>query len=153
MHTLADRQDYADFLEVIPAFSCCTRTVLEEFVDHGAVKVRCGAGKTLSPQTQQDQNLYVLVAGSAVLKSDDDVAIALEPGDYFGTNPVHHHQLTASVVALSNVEVLVFNPQEVARLRQASSRDRHPSKIDWRLELLTPSRRTTHRDQRRHVLA
>src|SRR5580704_13374592 len=105
MHTLADRKHFADFLQDIPAFASCTRNVLDEFVTHGVVKVRCGAGMTLSPHTDEDLNLYILAEGSALLSVGDDVVVTLEPGDYFGRTPSRRHHLAASVVALSDIEV------------------------------------------------
>jgi CRP-like cAMP-binding protein len=153
VHALADRKRYADFLEVIPAFSTCTRMILEEFVTHDMLKVHCAADKMLCLQTPRDQNFYVLVAGSALLDAGDDVITSLEPGDYFGTHPAHQHHLVASVVAMSDIEVLVITPRDVTQLAQASSRYRHPSKIEWRIQLNTTTRRASRRSHRRTVLA
>lgn len=154
MHTLAGCREYADFLEAIPAFSSCTRDVLEDFVDHHVVKVHCVAGKKLSPLTEQEQNLYVLASGSAQLKTDD-TAVDLEAGDYFGKSSDRRHYIVASVVALTDIEILVVNPDEVDRLRQSSSRDRHPSKINWRMERLAAPRQPLrlHTGHGRTVLA
>lgn len=152
MHTLADREDYADILEVIPAFSSCTRNVLDEFVNYSVVKVHCAAGGTFSSESGRDENLYVLVSGSALLDAGDGVFVALEPGDYFGTSPARQHQLVTSVAARTDIEVLVINPLEVARLARASSMDRHPSRVDWRSELRTTTRRAERRTHRRAVL-
>jgi hypothetical protein len=152
VHTLVGSKDYSDFLEVIPAFSTCTRNVLDEFVAHGVVKMQCAVGETLSPQTHLDQNLYVLVAGSASLTVGDDVVIALEPGDYFGGKPDRCQQFPTSVVATSDVEFLVFDPREVTGLAQASSRACHPSRIDWYTELRSTTRRATRRNHRQAVL-
>jgi CRP-like cAMP-binding protein len=148
----ADCKDCVEFLETIPAFSSCTRSVLEEFVTHGLVKVHCAAGKKLSPLTDQEQNLYVLARGSALLLAGDDVVVELEPGDYFGKSPDRRHHIVASVIAVSDVEIFVINPQEVARLELASSRERHPSRIDWQFPLPTESRRSTRRNHRRGEL-
>jgi hypothetical protein len=152
VHALVGSKDYTDFLEVVPAFSTCTRDVLDEFVTHGVVMMQCTAGETLSPQTYLDQNLYVLVAGSASLQVGDDVVIALEAGDYFGGKPERCHWFPTSVVATSDVEFLVFDPREVTGLAQASARACHPSRIDWRTELQSTTRRTSRRNHRRAVL-
>jgi hypothetical protein len=48
--------------------------------------------------------------------------------------------------------VLVISPQEVAWLQQASSRDRHPSGIEWRVELPSTTRRKSRRNHRRNIL-
>jgi len=77
----------AGFLQAIPALSSCTHDVLTEFIRDGATTVRCDAGETLATLTARDQNLYVLISGTAILRATDDVTITLEPGDYFGGNP------------------------------------------------------------------
>ena len=138
VNSVANDKHYAEFLGNIPAFSNCAMEVLEEFVDYGAFKVHHAAGKTLCSQTQCDQNLYVLVSGSATLDAGDGVHVSLQPGDYFGRNPLRYHELIASVTADVDVEVLVIRPQEVLQLEKASSRHRHPSKIEWRTEFSTP---------------
>jgi CRP-like cAMP-binding protein len=154
VHTSSDHQDYVSFLEVIPAFASCTRNVLKDFVTHDVIKVRCKSGETFSSQTSPDNTtLYVLVAGTATLSTDDDLAITLEPGDYFGPTSGRHHMPASSVVAVSDIELLAINPHEATRLQQASSRDRHPSKIAWRMELPTTARRISRRNHRRSVLA
>jgi CRP-like cAMP-binding protein len=150
VNAVANGKDYAEFLGDIPAFSNCAMEVLEEFVAYGAFKVHHAAGKTLCFQTQCDQNLYVLVSGSATLDAGDGVQVSLQPGDYFGRNPRRYHELIASVIADEDVEVLVIRPQEVLLLEEVSSRHRHPSKIEWRSELATPAARLARR--RHHVL-
>ncbi len=152
VHNLTNRKSYADFLEVIPALSNCARSVLEDFVTHGVVKVYCSAGHTFSGDLRQDNNLYVLVAGSAALKADHEVTVDLEPGDYFGRTTARGHQLDCSVVAVDDIEVLVIDPLAVSRLSLESSRARHPSRMEWPKELATTARRNSRRTHRRLVL-
>ena len=147
MHSLAECVEITDFLEEVPALSTCTRDVLVDFVAHNAVLAHCDAGKVLCG-LQQDHNLYVLTSGTAALHVGPDVTIRLEPGDYVGQG---QHTLAGTVVALSDVEVAVIGPQDVAHLQQASSRDRHPSRIGWQLERTTPVQRRR-RAHRRTVL-
>ena len=151
MNSVADCKNYADFLGNIPAFSNCPKEVLEEFVDHAEFKVHSATGRILCSQTHCDQNLYVLISGTASLDAGDDVRITLEAGDYFGRNPGHNHELIATVIANEDVEVLVIRPQEVLQLEKASSRHRHPSKIEWRSEIGNPVTRLVRR--RHRVLA
>jgi hypothetical protein len=139
VRNLNDAKNYADLLGEIPAFSTCTRDVLDEFLSHGVDKLHCAAGRAVSSQTSADQNLYVLVSGSATLDAGDDVRVALEPGDYFGSASARRHHMTTTVTADRDVEILVIRPQELTRLQQASSRDRHPSQIEWRHGLTTTS--------------
>jgi Cyclic nucleotide-binding domain len=139
VRTLTDAKINADLLGEIPAFSNCTKDVLEQFLSHGVDKLHCAAGRAVSSQTSADQNLYVLVSGAATLDAGDDVRVALRPGDYFGSASARRHHMTTMVTADQDVEILVIRPQELARLQQASSRDRHPSQIEWRHELSAPS--------------
>ncbi|HWE68227.1 MAG TPA: cyclic nucleotide-binding domain-containing protein [Acidimicrobiales bacterium] len=146
MHAPSESKVYADLLEAIPAFSSYTRSALEDFASHGVIKLRCAAGTVLSAQTDQDQNMYVIAAGSALLAAGDGVLVDLAPGDYFGHNPGHHQSIVASVVAVSDVAVLVLNAPEVAR--SAS----HRAPTEWRTELSSTIRRATRRSHRRSVL-
>jgi CRP-like cAMP-binding protein len=127
-----DSKSYAEFLRVVPVLSTCTSDVLEEFVSHGVDRLHCAAGKSVTSESDSDQNLYVVVNGSASLDAGDDIRIVLEPGDYFGSATARRHHMTTSIIADRDVEVLIIRPQEVARLAHASSRDRHPSQIEWR---------------------
>jgi hypothetical protein len=151
MQSTKDRQDYVELLKDIPVFSSCSPSVIREFAAYGVDTVHCGAGQTLTPQAR-DHNVYVLAAGQAILHAETDVVVDLEPGDYFGTDPARHRGFNIYVVALSDLEVLVISPQEVAWLQQASSRDRRPSGIEWRVELPTTTRRKSRRSHRRNIL-
>jgi CRP-like cAMP-binding protein len=151
VHTLADSKDYVDFLEVVPALSNCERGVLEDFVTYDVVRMHWVGGTAIQPESGHDENLYVLVAGSARLRSSDGIEVDLEPGDYFGG--VHpHRELPITVEAASDVEVLVIDPGEIARLTYASCRARHPSKIDQYTQPST-ARRSARRNHRRAELA
>jgi CRP-like cAMP-binding protein len=148
-----DCRDYADILEAIPAFSTCTRSVIEEFVAVGANKAHFAAGKTLRPRSLHDQNLCVVVSGSLLLNAGDDVVISLEPGDYFGKNAGRRLRLASSVVAVSDVELLVITPRQITALEEASSRSRHPSQIDWYVEPPATPWRAPRRGRSRAALA
>jgi CRP-like cAMP-binding protein len=131
MYTWADRNKYAEFLLAVPALSSCARDVLDDFLTRGVVNVHCPAGKKLSPLTAEERNLYVLASGTAVLNAGDDVTVVLEPGDFFGRSHPRWHQIVASVVAVTDVQILVLNPQEIAQLREVSTSDRRPSRLPW----------------------
>ncbi len=105
----AERVDIIGLLEGLPPFATCTTEVLESFVAHDAMRAHCAPGEVLCG-LQQDHNLYVLIAGEAVLRVGPDVTINLEPGDYFGQQAHRHHRIAGTVVAVSDVEVLVVGP-------------------------------------------
>jgi CRP-like cAMP-binding protein len=146
MQALAGCTDYVELLEEVPSLSNCTRDVLADFVAHSAIKAHCDAGKVLCG-LEQDHNLYVLTSGSAALHVGPDIVVHLEPGDYFGQESGRHHKLGGTVVAVTDVEAIIVGPQDIAQLEYASCRDRHPSRIGWKLERSTPTqrRRRTHR--------
>jgi CRP-like cAMP-binding protein len=153
MHTVAETKNYADLLEALPGLSSCPRNAVEDFAANGVVKVRCTAGRTLTPPAHQDQNVYVLVSGSALLDAGDNIVVALEPGDYFGGTRNHTRHLVASVLAVSDVELLVFNPRDVARLADASSRESLARRSDHHFEWPTAGRRAPSRSRGPAVLA
>jgi hypothetical protein len=152
VQTTADGRTYVEILQDVPALSGCTSDVLKEFVAHGLVKVHCAPGKNFRPQTVRDHNVYVLVAGSAILDAGDDITVDLEPGDYFGRNYDVYGHLAASIAALTHLDVVAISPEVVAQLKEASCRDRHPSQIEWRSWLVTNLRRNLHHRPRRTPL-
>ena len=65
VNSAADFKSCADFLGDIPAFSHYAKEVLEDFVSHVPFRMHVAAGKKLCRQTRSDENLYVLLSGSA----------------------------------------------------------------------------------------
>jgi CRP-like cAMP-binding protein len=153
VYTWADRIKYSDFLSAVPVLATCAHDVLEDFVTRGVVKVHCPAGKKLSPLTAEERNLYVLASGSALLTTDDGITVGLEPGDYFGKSHPRWHQIVASVTAVTDVQILVVNPQEIVQLRNASSPNPRPLRLPWQTELSAAVRRTPRRSQCRPTFA
>jgi CRP-like cAMP-binding protein len=111
----AERIDDVELLEGLPPFSACTLEDLEGFVAHDVMRARCDAGEVLCGLAQ-DHNLYVLASGSAELRVGPDLSIDLEPGDYFGEHARRHHGMAGTVVAVTDVEVMVIGPQDLGRL-------------------------------------
>jgi CRP-like cAMP-binding protein len=69
------------------------------------------------------------VSGEAVLHVGPDVSITLTPGDYVGQQLHRQGRLSGSVIASTDVEVLVVGPQDLLRLELESSSSRHPSRF------------------------
>jgi CRP-like cAMP-binding protein len=149
--TVADSKTYAEILRDIPAFSQYAPDVLDHFVTETVFTVHTAAGHQIRSRTDASDNLYVMVAGSASFDAGDGVRVALEAGDYFGGE--RRHTLSASVVAESDVEVLVIGADELARLMHSTSRRHHPSNVDWTPEVTTPSLRLLPSRRRFAVLA
>ena len=140
---LAERVDIIELIEELPPFEHCTRAVLESYLAHDAMRAHCGPGEVLCGLSQ-DHNLYVIISGEAVLHVGPDVTITLTPGDYVGQQLHRQNRLTGSVIASSEVEVLVVGPQDLLRLELESSASRHPSRCELpNLKLLdrAPTRR------------
>jgi CRP-like cAMP-binding protein len=111
----AERIDYVELLEGLPPFSACTRDDLEVFVAHDVMRARFGAGEVLCG-LGLDHNLYVLASGAAELRVGPDLSVELEPGDYLGQQAQRSHRMSGTVVALTDVEVMVIGPQDLGRL-------------------------------------
>jgi CRP-like cAMP-binding protein len=153
MTTVADTRTYAEILRDIPAFTSCAPDALDHFVTESVFTMHTAAGREICSSTDMSRNLYVVVAGSALLDAGDDVHVALEPGDYFGGDSGHHHlKLVATVVAEEDTEVLVISPEELARLHRAGSRRHHPSNADWIPETAAPGLRLVRSRRRLAVL-
>lgn len=125
---LAERVDIIGLIEDLPPFRTCTTEVLESYLAHDAMRAHCDPGVVLCG-LEKDHNLYVLVSGEAVLHVGPDVRITLEPGDYFGQQLHRHHRLAGTVIASTEVEVLVVGQQDLYRLELESSASRHPSRF------------------------
>jgi len=151
MTMVADAKTYAEILHDIPALSSCDPAVLDLFVGEVVFTMHTAAGREIRSRLDSTGNLFVLVGGSAVLDAGD-VYVALEPGDYFGGD-TGRHDLTMSVRAEEDAEVLVITPQQVAELHQAGSRRHHPSNADWSPEVAVPSLRLLPSRRRLAVLA
>lgn len=125
---LAERVDIIGLIEDLPPFRTCTTEVLESYLAHDAMCAHCDAGVVLCG-LEQDHNLYVLISGEAVLHVGPDVRITLEPGDYFGQQLHRHHRMSGTVIASTEVEVLVVGHQDLYRMELESSASRHPSRF------------------------
>jgi CRP-like cAMP-binding protein len=131
---LAERVDIIGLIEDLPPFRSCTTEVLESYLAHDAMRAHCGPGEVLCG-LEQDHNLYVIVSGEAVLHVGPDVSITLKPGDYIGQQLHRQNRLSGSVIASTDVEVLVVGPQDLLRLELESGASRHPSRFVLPTEL------------------
>jgi CRP-like cAMP-binding protein len=153
MKIVTDKKTDAELLAEIPAFSSCSRTVLEAYVEQGLATVELAERQTFRLPSYPGDNLFVVTAGLALLKAGDGVTVTLEPGDYFGSDVLRRHQhLVASVVAVTDMELVVISADDLARVQRASSKERHPSQIEWKSELRTTVRRKVRLNHRRAVL-
>jgi CRP-like cAMP-binding protein len=150
MPTTAECVAYADFLEQVPSLATCQRGVIERYAATSVIRGYCTAGEVICG-LQQDHNLYVLTRGSAELHVGPDVVVQLEPGDYFGQDPSPYRALAGTVVAHSDVEVLIVGPQDLAQLQSDACRQRRPLGAEPTRGVSAVARRRR-RDRRRDVL-
>jgi len=147
VHALAETKSHVDYLQSTPMLSSCSESVLAEFIHYGQSELHVSAGDHVDPSEDAVRSTYVLMSGSALLATHD-VVITLEAGDYFGGDQASRFHLGATVVALNDLIFLTLTPADVEQLRQASSRDLHPSKVDWRNDYpIRPRQRTVSQDR------
>jgi CRP-like cAMP-binding protein len=149
VRSIEDRKRYADLLEAVPTFRTCSRGSLEQFVAENVSEVTCNPGSVLTQGAQGDWRLIVLVSGSALMTSEDDICTALAPGDYFGgPAAVGRPGPTSVVTAISEVRALVVGPQACQALTQQALRPR----VSVLGTLQTTARAAARRRHRREVL-
>ncbi|MGI9603377.1 MAG: cyclic nucleotide-binding domain-containing protein [Acidimicrobiales bacterium] len=86
-----------------------------------AVAVR--AGRVLVHEGSVGREFFVIAAGTAVVRRGHEIIGELDEGDFFGEMALlGEERRTASVVALTDMEVLVANPREFRALLQVSPR-------------------------------
>jgi hypothetical protein len=125
---LAERVDIIALIQDLPPFRHCTTEVLGSYLAHDAMRAHCGPGEVLCGLAL-DHNLYVIISGTAVLHAGPDVSITLTAGDYIGQQLHRQSRLAGSVIASTEVEVLVVGPQDLLRLELESTASRHPSRF------------------------
>jgi hypothetical protein len=152
MRMLTETKSDTDLLLEVPAFSSCSRVVVDAYVAQGLATVDLAERGTLNLAAHPAADLFVVRSGLALLKTGDGVVVTLEAGDFFGSGQLHGHGLAAKVVAVSDAEFVRVSADDLAHLKRASSRERHPSNIEWQSELRTTVRRKVRLDHRRAVL-
>jgi len=126
---LAERVDIIGLIEDLPPFRTCTTEVLRSYLAHDAMRAHCGPGEGLC-ELEPDRNLFVIISGEAELHVGPDVSITLTPGDYIGRQLQRQNRLSGSVIASTDLEVLVVGPRDLLRLELQSSESRHPSRLE-----------------------
>jgi CRP-like cAMP-binding protein len=96
-------------LRDVPALAHADRRRLAELAPH-ADRLRLPAGRTLARAGERARELIVLVAGQAALLSEDGRTEVLSAGaEIGGQEVVDHLPHSATVLALTDVDVVVLN--------------------------------------------
>lgn len=95
----------------------------QDRVDGLLTPIRVRAGRTLIAEGSVGREFFVIAAGHAEVRRAGVLVGELGPGDYFGEMALlGESRRTASVVATTDMQVLVANPREFRALREVSPR-------------------------------
>jgi CRP-like cAMP-binding protein len=75
------------------------------------------AGRVLTVQGRRGREFFLISSGTATCHADGDTVAELGPGDFFGElSLLAHTPRAATVIADSDMELVVFSAQEFDRL-------------------------------------
>lgn len=95
----------------------------QDLVDGLLTPIRVRAGRALIAEGSVGREFFVIAEGRAEVRRDGQVMNELGPGDYFGELALlGSARRTASVVAVTDMQVLVANPREFRALLEVSPR-------------------------------
>jgi CRP-like cAMP-binding protein len=106
-----ERKRCAEFLGAVPGFTARSQNELEQFVAEHASEVSCPAGAVVTQNSQGESRLILLLSGTAVLTTSDEIETALVPGDYFGGSSASRNGPPSTVTAIGDVHALVIGRQ------------------------------------------
>ncbi len=114
------RQEALDAVRSIPIFSACNTRELREVTRLGT-QVRISAGTTIAKEGSSGRELLVVLSGTATCRAKGKRLARFGPGDFFGEmSLLDHGPRSATVVADSDMELLVLDSREFRRLVEAS---------------------------------
>jgi len=110
------RQATVDRLKTVDQFEGCTRAQLQE-VARLAEQVQVGEGEVLAKEGRIGREFFLILTGTVGVTQRGRRVNTLGPGDFFGElaalNPGPRN---ATVIALSDVDVLIIGPREFAAM-------------------------------------
>jgi CRP-like cAMP-binding protein len=105
---LLDRDSKVEAIAHVPLFSRCSRGELKKIAQI-ADEVDLPAGKTLMTEGARGREFFVLLEGTADVRSNTRLLPSLGPGDFFGEIAlVTDHPRTATVTTATPVHALVI---------------------------------------------
>jgi CRP/FNR family transcriptional regulator, cyclic AMP receptor protein len=117
---LLDRDSKVDAIAHVPLFSRCSRGELKKIAQI-ADEVDLPAGKTLMTEGARGREFFVLLEGTADVRSNTRLLPSLGPGDFFGEIAlVTEHPRTATVTTATPVHALVITDRAFRQLMHDS---------------------------------
>lgn len=109
-----------DMLAAVPLFSACNQSELRQIARLGT-PVPIPAGRVLTTEGTPGREFFLIVNGTAECTIGGSHAARFVPGDFFGEMALlDGGPRTATVVAESDMEVIVLDAREFASLLAAS---------------------------------
>jgi CRP/FNR family transcriptional regulator, cyclic AMP receptor protein len=113
-------QGLLDTVQSIPLFSACNTRELREVARLGT-PVRVAEGTTVAKEGSPGRELLVVLSGAATCRAKGRKLARFGPGDFFGEmSLLDHGPRSATVVADSDMELLVLDSREFRQLVEAS---------------------------------
>jgi CRP-like cAMP-binding protein len=101
-----------EFLAAVPLFSACSRRELRAIAQLGT-PIDAEEGAYLTEEGMPGREFFLVLEGEASCRVHDKEVKRFEPGGYFGELALLHGGMrTADVVALTPMELLVFDARE-----------------------------------------
>lgn len=105
-----------DELRSLALFTTCTSKELS-IIAKASKRISIGSGDTIVSQGDLSTDCYVILDGTARVEVDGAMVAQLGPGESFGElAPLDHQPRSASVVATSELNALVFSSPDFAEI-------------------------------------
>ena len=112
------RQPAVDHLKSLEQFRACTKAQLRE-VARLAERVEVDKGGIVVREGQSDRELFLILAGTVEVTQAGRRVNVLGPCDFFGElGALNRGPRSATVTALSDLELLVIGPRELTAMAQ-----------------------------------
>ncbi len=110
------RQSHLDHLASVPLFSACSKKELQA-VARASDEVSLPAGRNLCEQGSIGREAFIILSGTAQVVRNGRKVATLTEGDCFGELALlDHGPRTATVTALTDIDVLVLGVREFAAI-------------------------------------
>ncbi len=111
-----------DMLRAVPLFSACTLAELRMIANLGT-QITVPAGTQLTVQGKPGSEFFLVIDGKAICVIDGRKVADFGPGDFFGEMALlTKGPRSATITAMSDMELLVLSPAEFVSLLDDSPR-------------------------------
>jgi CRP/FNR family transcriptional regulator, cyclic AMP receptor protein len=115
----------ADATDSVPIFAGCTPRAKKR-LSHLGTRIHMSAGKPLTKAGGRGAEVLIVLAGTAICEVHDREVARFGPGDFFGeVATLDGGPRTATVIAHTDMEVLVLSRSEFETLVKASPEVAH----------------------------